>query len=447
MHAIEANFDGLVGPTHNYTGLSQGNLAATINAGGTSKPKKAALQGLAKMKALHDMGFVQGVLPPQERPDLNTLRQLGFSGLDHQIISQVAHQAPELLLACSSASSMWTANAATVSPSADSIDGKVHFTPANLCSMFHRSLEHRSTRRILQSIFSDSAYFVHHQALPEHGRFGDEGAANHTRFCENYGSQGLQLFVYGRDFHNDQSLPKKYPARQTLEASQAISRLHQLNSDKVIFARQNPSIIDQGVFHNDVIAVGNRNLLFCHQYAWQDQKSIYQDIQNAFDKTLFHIIEVPNDEISVKRAVSAYLFNSQILSIDNTNMMLIVPAECQQDTIVWSYLERLVMSENPISKIEVFDLRQSMKNGGGSACLRLRVVLTPQELAAVNPSCLMSDELFLKLEQWIHTHYRDELAPSDLLAPSLYDESKAALNELTQILGTGSIYSFQQLPG
>ena len=447
MHAIEANFDGLVGPTHNYTGLSQGNLAATLHAGEISKPKKAALQGLAKMKALHDMGFVQGVLPPHERPDIQTLRQLGFSGPDHRVISQAARQAPELLLACSSASSMWTANAATVSPSADSADGKVHFTPANLCSMFHRSLEHQSNDRILQSIFRDPAHFVHHPALPGNRRFGDEGAANHTRFCRNHGDQGLELFVYGRDLNNAQSISQQYPARQTFEASQAISRLHQLNNNNVIFAQQNPLVIDQGVFHNDVIAVGNRNLLFCHQHAWQDQEMVYQKILGAFDKTPFHIIEVPEKEISVKLAVSTYLFNSQILSLDDEKMMLVAPAECQQDTVVWSYLERLVASENPISILQVFDLRQSMKNGGGPACLRLRVVLTRQELAAVNASCLMSDTLFETLEQWIHAHYRDELAASDLLDPSIYDESKAALDELTQILGTGSIYPFQQLPG
>lgn len=450
MYATEANFDGLVGPTHNYTGLSQGNLAATTNAGATSKPKKAALQGLAKMKALHDMGFVQGVLPPQERPHLLTLRQLGFSGSDHQVISKAARQAPDLLLACSSASSMWTANAGTVSPSADSVDGKVHFTPANLSSMFHRSIEHQSTSNILKSLFKNPAYFVHHQVLPTHEFFGDEGAANHTRFCKNYGSEGLQLFIYGQGSSDKsdkrQSSPEKHPARQTLEASQSIARLHQLNPNNIIFAQQNPATIDQGVFHNDVIAVGNRNLLFCHQYAWLNQEKIYQDITNAFGADAFHIIEVKNDEVSVKRAVSTYMFNSQILSLDDNNMMLVVPIECQQDPVVWDYLEHLAASDNPISKIKVFDLRQSMKNGGGPACLRLRVVLTAQELAAVNPSCLMSDELFQKLEQWIHTHYRDELSPSDLLDPSLYNESKTALDELTQILGTGSIYSFQTQP-
>ena len=148
---IEANFDGLVGPTHNYAGLSAGNNASTSNAGGASNPKEAALQGLQKMKALQDLGLVQGVLPPQERPDLHTLRKLGFSGSDVQVLASAAKQAPLQLAACCSASSMWTANAATVSPSADCSDKRIHFTPANLNGMFHRSIEHETTGRSLKA--------------------------------------------------------------------------------------------------------------------------------------------------------------------------------------------------------------------------------------------------------------------------------------------------------
>ena len=62
MKYFEANFDGLVGPTHNYAGLSVGNVASLNNAKNTSNPKQAAKQGLAKMKALADLGMVQGVL-------------------------------------------------------------------------------------------------------------------------------------------------------------------------------------------------------------------------------------------------------------------------------------------------------------------------------------------------------------------------------------------------
>ncbi len=61
------------------------------------------------MKALADRGFVQGILPPQPRPNLRLLREVGFQGSDEQVIRQAAHAAPQLLSAFSSASSMWTA--------------------------------------------------------------------------------------------------------------------------------------------------------------------------------------------------------------------------------------------------------------------------------------------------------------------------------------------------
>jgi len=140
MKQFEVNFDGLVGPTHNYAGLSFGNVASLNNANAKSSPKQAAKQGLAKAKALADMGMVQGVLAPQERPDIAALRRLGFTGSDARVLESAAKQSREIFLACCSASSMWTANAATVSPSADTADGRVHFTPANLTHKFHRPL-------------------------------------------------------------------------------------------------------------------------------------------------------------------------------------------------------------------------------------------------------------------------------------------------------------------
>ncbi|MEP6135791.1 N-succinylarginine dihydrolase, partial [Marinobacter sp.] len=226
-HAVEANFDGLVGPTHNYAGLSWGNVASKSNVRSVSNPKEAALQGLAKMKRLADRGFVQGVLPPHERPHIPTLRALGFTGSDRDVLSAAAKQSPSILAAASSASTMWTANAATVSPSADTSDHRVHFTPANLSAKFHRSIEHVVTGRALKSIFADEAWFAHHPALPSVSQFGDEGAANHTRLCGGYGEPGVELFVYGQIAFNEQApAPKLYPARQTLEASQAIARLH-----------------------------------------------------------------------------------------------------------------------------------------------------------------------------------------------------------------------------
>lgn len=445
MKHVEANFDGLVGPTHNYAGLSLGNVASQHNAHATSNPREAAQQGLAKMASLRNLGLVQGVLAPQERPDLATLRRLGFTGSDARVLSQAAAQAPAVLAACYSASSMWTANAATVSPSADTFDGRVHFTPANLTNKFHRSLEPEVTGRILRAVFSDEHHFCHHRHLPEHDSFGDEGAANHTRLCADYGQAGVELFVYGRSaFDPSRPAPSRYPARQTLEASQAIARLHGLDSDSCVFIQQNPAVIDQGVFHNDVIAVGNGNVLFYHQQAFLDTQTARHEIREKFGDGELHFIEVPTAEVSLQDAVQTYLFNTQLVSLPSGQMALIAPTECRDNPAVAAYLARLTGLETPIRHVHFMDVKQSMRNGGGPACLRLRVALSDTELAAVNPACLLDEALQLRLGQWIDKHYRDRLSIDDLRDPALITESRAALDELTQILKLGTIYPFQR---
>ncbi|MEH6824490.1 MAG: N-succinylarginine dihydrolase [Motiliproteus sp.] len=450
MNAFEANFDGLVGPTHNYAGLSFGNVASEHSQANSSNPKLAAKQGLAKMKALHDMGLVQGVLAPQERPDIHTLRRIGFHGSDAQVLAQAARQAPRILAACCSASSMWTANAATVSPSADTLDSRVHFTPANLTNKFHRSIEHDTTGRILAATFPAERHFKHHQALPGIEHFGDEGAANHTRLCHEYGKPGVEFFVYGRHaFDDSRPSPKRYPARQTFEASQAIVRLHHLNSAEVVYAQQNPDVIDQGVFHNDVISVGNRNVLLCHEQAFLDQERVKANLQRVFKaqsggQQTLHIIEISNAQLSVADAVKSYLFNSQLLSLADGQQLMVVPEECRDNPQVWQLLQDIKAGDNPVSEIQVFDLKQSMSNGGGPACLRLRVVLNEQEVAATNPATLMSDALFVRLNRWVDQHYRDRLLVADLADPKLLFESRTALNELTEILNLGPVYPFQR---
>ncbi len=444
--AVEANFDGLVGPTHNYSGLSFGNVASTKNQGLIANPKLAALQGLKKMKALADMGFAQGVLPPQERPCVATLRALGFHGSDAEVIRAAITQAPLVYSSALSASSMWSANAATVSPSANTTDGRVHFTPANLNNKFHRAIEHAQTARTLKAIFGDDKYFAHHPALPGCPQFGDEGAANHTRFCRAYGERGVEFFVYGaRGFDTTAPKPAKFPARQTLEASQAIARMHGLDEGNVVFAQQNPAMIDAGVFHNDVIAVGNGNVLFCHEDAFVDQPRVLAEIAAKLGSP-FNAIEVTAEEVGVEDAVQSYLFNSQLLSRADGGMLLLVPEECRGNARVWAYLQSLLARTTPIREVLVLDLRESMRNGGGPACLRLRVELTEAELAAVNPAMLMNDALYAKLTAWVEKHYRDRLGDAELGDPILLDECRAALDELTRILALGSVYPFQLSP-
>jgi succinylarginine dihydrolase len=339
---------------------------------------------------------------------------------------------------------MWAANAATVSPSADTADGKVHFTPANLASNIHRALETETTGRILRAIFASEQHFQHHAPLPRTGPFSDEGAANHTRLCSEYGEPGVELFVSGRHaFGGIGSLPQKFPARQTFEASESIARLHGLPAEKVVFTRQNPDVIDSGVFHNDVIAVGNQNVFLYHEKAFVNTEQMRVDIQQRFGEKVLHFVEVEDSQVSVHEAVESYLFNSQLITLNNGDMMLIIPTECEESKSVWQYLQEVIQLDTPIKHVMSFNLRQSMRNGGGPACLRLRVVLNEQELAALNPKVLMDDRLYEQLNQWVDKHYRDRMHIEDLSDPELLREGRAALDELTQIFALGSIYPFQ----
>lgn len=442
---VEMNFDGLIGSTHNYAGLSEGNLASTNNAKLVSHPRQAAKEGLAKMFRLHQLGLKQGVLLPQERLHMPTLRHLGFTGSDSEVIAKVSSSAPHLLAMCYSASSMWAANAATVSPSADTADGRVHFTPANLKSMFHRSIEAETTSRLLKVIFNNSACFAHHDALRGGVHLGDEGAANHNRLCSNYGDQGVELFVYGRRDFGDSRRNTDFPARQSLEASMAIARRHQLHGDKVMMARQSAKVIDAGGFHNDVVSVSNKNVLFMHELAFQDKADLIDGVTQAFEGQPLHFVQVPDRSVSLENAIQSYLFNSQLVNLPNSeDMTLILPMESRENPAVHNYLLDLIEQDTPIKNLEFVDVRQSMRNGGGPACLRLRVVLSAQELARVNANFILDDQLFSRLNRWVDKHYRDELRASDLADPDLLDESRAALDELTQIMDIGSFYSFQR---
>ncbi|SET12376.1 N-succinylarginine dihydrolase [Thorsellia anophelis] len=446
LAGFEVNFDGLVGLTHHYAGLAYGNKASINNQFQVSNPKLAAKQGLLKMKALMDRGFKQAVLPPHQRPYIPGLRQLGFSGTEAQVLQKAAKEAPELLSMLSSASNMWVANAATISPSSDTFDGRMHITPANLQNKFHRSFEHVTTAAVLQAIFNNPKRFAHHPVLPHNPLFGDEGAANHGRLGSNYAEEGIELFVYGVDCHHLSNGPNRFPARQTLQASQAISRLHQLDSNKVVFAKQNPIAIDSGVFHNDVISVTNQNVLFYHEFAFEHHDNVIAELSAKLDQigVEFRPIMVPNESVTLEECVDSYLFNSQLLTKPDGRMMLVLPKEAQNNTRVWRYIENLLQSNTPIDEVMVFDLRESMKNGGGPACLRLRVAMSQAEFTSINQGIILTDELYEKLDKWIDAHYRDKLVIEDLGDPMLLQENYRALDELTVILNLNSIYDFQK---
>ncbi len=445
LKVFEYNFDGLAAPTHNYSGLAIGNLASLFNRYSISSPKKAALEGLNKMKLLFHLGVKQGLIPPQERPYLRALREiLGYSGTDKKILERITRHNLEHLLMVSSSSSMWVANAATVSPSSDTADHKIHLTPANLISQKHRSIETQKTAEFFKMIFPDPDVFIHHSALKDDPRLSDEGSANHMRLCAEHGQKGIEIFVYGKNGTKDQ--PKKFKARQSLKASLHIVKNHRLHGKEVVLAQQNPQVIDRGIFHNDVIAVSNENVLVYHTQAYVNCRDVIQEIQKKFTKVSsndLYLIEITDEQLSIKEAVNSYFFNSQIVTLPNGAMVWIAPKECQKRKIQ-KILEVLIQKDNPLKEVCYVDLNQSMLNGGGPACLRWRVVLNEREEKGIHPGCVLDQEKFSKLEDWIHRHYRDQLRIEELRDYRLLQESYQALDELTQILGLGSIYDFQK---
>lgn len=433
---LECNFDSIVGLTHNYAGLAYGNVASAKHQNETAFPRQAALQGLEKMWQVAGMGIPQAVLPPLVRPDVAWLRSLGFSGDDATVIQTAATADPVTLAAACSASSMWAANAATVAPSVDCNDDRVHFSIANLNSSMHRSTESRHIEAIFRAIFSADEFCVH-SALPSAVGLTDEGAANHTRLCSSYGQPGLHIFVYGRDALNvNHPAPRKFPARQTLQASQAIARRHCLSQQNTFFVQQSPEAIDAGVFHNDVISVGNGNLFLTHESAFIDQEKVLKQIEGRFSEISpipLRILTVTSEQLSLSDAVNSYLFNSQLLSLAEGGYSLVCPADCQSNAAAYQVIQNW-LAEGPIREVKFVDLRQSMNNGGGPACLRLRVVLTEAEQAKVAGRVWLDRELYEQLQDWVQRWYPEQLTVAQLADPGLLERSRGANQELGEIL-------------
>lgn len=414
----EYNFDGLIGPTHNYAGLSFGNIASASHAGQVSAPRAAALQGLGKMRLLAAIGVGQGFFLPHERPNTRWLARFGFAGTPAQICAAAWREEPELLRAATSASAMWAANAATVSPAPDTRDGRVHFTPANLATMAHRSHEWRETQAQLRAIFPDPKYFAIHDPVP--ARFGDEGAANFMRLAPQPEAPGLEIMVYGA------SKAGAFPARQSVEACRAIFRAHDVTDWLV--ARQSDAALQAGAFHNDVVAVAHENILFAHEQAFADKAALYAALDARCPD--LSIIEVSAAQVPLGDAIAAYLFNAQLVTCPDGSRALIVPAECTETPSVKRWLDAHIGGNGPIHAIHVAQLSQSMRNGGGPACLRLRVLLSSAAERAVNPAYLLSDVLADRFEAVIEAHWPERVTPDDIGLPDFWHHAWAARQAL-----------------
>jgi succinylarginine dihydrolase len=439
----EFNFDGLAGPTYNFGGLSPGNTASTAHGGERSDPRQAALQCLEKMRFVAGLGVGQAVLPPHPRPSFRALRALGFTGSDDAMLSKAAATEGGLpLRICSSAAAMWTANAATVAPSSDTRDARLHLVPANLEAMPHRAIEAETTTAVLRTIFADKERFEVHDPLATGGQLGDEGAANHLRLSVP-NRPAVHLFAWGRRADGTGPVPKRFPARQTLEAAQALARELMLEPGRCAFPQQSPEGIDAGAFHTDVLAVGNGAFLMIHEKAFTDTKGTVGWLRDQLGDGLL-LMQASEDELPAADAVETYPFNSQVLTLPDGQMAIVAPTESRERPAPRAFLEKILAEGNPVTAVHYLSVRQSMRNGGGPACLRLRIVLNDLERAAIRANVFFTPELDRALSQWIGRHYRDRLLPVDLADPLLARESMTALDELTGILGLGSVYDFQR---
>lgn len=414
MARREINFDGIVGPSHNYAGLSLGNLASTRNAGQVSQPRAAALEGLAKMRANLALGLVQGLFLPHPRPNHAWLAELGTT---------IEQSEPTLAANAMSAAAMWAANAATVSPAPDTADQRCHLTVANLRTMPHRSHEWPATLAQLRIAFGDDQQFVVHPPIPP--AFGDEGAANHMRLAPAYGEPGVEIFVYGVS-------GGAFPARQHLQASKAIARLHRLDPARTLFAEQSEQAIAAGAFHNDVVAVANGPLLFAHENAFAERDRLIAECERLVPG--FELVEVPDSAVPLADAVSSYLFNAQLVTPPTGETTLIVPGEARETASVWNWLQRHLAGNGPIRRVEVVDVRQSMANGGGPACLRLRVVADP---ATVDPRFLVDETKLDLIADIVERHWPAEIHNDNLQKPALLRDIETARRALLDALNLG----------
>jgi succinylarginine dihydrolase len=406
----EINFDGIVGPSHNYAGLSLGNVASMTHRGQVSEPRAAALQGIDKMRANLALGLAQAIFLPHPRPDRRWLAELG---------TDIEGAEPVLAANAMSASAMWAANAATVSPAPDTSDGKCHLTVANLRTMPHRSHEWPATLAQLRVAFAGEAFKVHDPIPPA---FGDEGAANHMRLASAHGEPGAEIFVYGVS-------GGPYPARQHIEASMAIARLHALDPERTIFVQQSEEAIAAGAFHNDVVAVANERVLFAHEQAFADKAALIGQCEGLVAG--FEYVEVPASEVPLQDAIRSYLFNAQLVTPPDGQMTLFVPTEARETPTVWQWIERHVAGNGPIRRVELVDVRQSMANGGGPACLRLRVVADP---ATVDPRFMVDDAKLDAIADVVRRHWPEQIHHQELQKPALVAEIERARVQLLESL-------------
>ena len=435
MSFIEAQIDRVVGPTHHFGGLGVGNVASQMHAGQASNPQAAAFQGLDKMRLVAGLGVPQLILPPQPRPDFHLLTALGYRGTPAEILRMVLEDDPSVLSAATSCSAMWTANAATVTPSCDSDQGTLMMTVANLSASLHRSIEATVTCKELGRLFNTG--FEVRDALPGGASMRDEGAANHMRLSSPDGQVGVNVFVHG----DGPPEPHVHWPRQTLATGKAIARCHGLKEHDVFHLKQNPEAIDAGAFHNDVVAMSHQDLLIHHESAFApESRSEMSRLQSRFQEVVerpLRVLRIASDELTLEDAINTYFFNSQVISTSTsgkTTWSILCPVQVQRHTGANQLIQRLC-AEDVFDAVHFVDLGQSMDGGGGPACLRLRVPIAQHELARLAESAFWNETLDSDLRDIISDRYPRRLQLADLADAEICQQALETQRLLSERMG------------
>ena len=408
----EYNLDSMIGPTHHFGGLSKGNLASMAHQFQMSSPKKAALEGLEKMRLAHEIGQNQLWFPPQRRPIFDAM--INGAGSDIDKVRWAFDNNPELLSQLFSSSAMWMANNATVSGSADSSDGLVHVIPANLSTLAHRRVEVAQNLILLNYAFFTKQFKVH---PPLSHRFRDEGAANHMQFSTDGHSKSLHLFVYNRSKSGDEDKYLPFPLRQSYEASRSLAKAMNIPETQTLICRQLATSVQKGVFHHDVVGMSHQDVLIIHELALEDQDHTLQLLQTMSQNILkkkLTIIQVSSEQLSLKEALDTYFFNSQFIKDQDGNVHLICAQQCNNHPKVSLLVDDLI-AQKVIEKVHYISLSESMMNGGGPACLRLRLPLTSKEFSNI-PNCFkFSDEKYQEMVHFVHQFYPNQVRLADFI--------------------------------
>jgi len=469
---VEVQFDGIIGPTHHFGGLGVGNVASLASRAKESYPRAAALEGAAKMDLVASLGIPQFFLPPLVRPNWDFLVRCGLIDSKQRFdrakqveaLRRCAEESPMLLSAAYSSSFMWTANAGTFCPGTDASDGVSRLVLANLSSSLHRGMEAVERYQQFSDLFRGCEKVQVCLPIPAVDPLRDEGAANHMRFAAPHAMQsslGLHVFVHGISHHGIShhgasnlpevrhgggavdgagtvsSLGNSFRSRQSSLASHAVSNFMRLPVGQRIYALQSRKAIDAGVFHNDVIATSNRNLFLYHADAFENGDRIVDEILASYEKLFgepIYSIRINADSIPLNEAVQTYLFNSQIVSLPNGGMHMVCPAHCEQSSAVRELIGSWVRdARNPICGVNYVHLNESMANGGGPACLRLRMDWPTGWLTGSSMPSLAKyrwdDGASQKIKDWIARFYPERLVFEDFQRIDFADHVASAVRE------------------